>query len=141
MELRFKYAIKHSPRGIGGKLFPSSKLHQIKMSRSKHQFNHRCLIAIIIYDRSKYLIELYKHFLFCRGVKDFTLELSTDLTTWKTVIEDTLVDGTSMDSCDIPFETFDVEYQSVRYIRFTILNTYGNGGIAMHYLGWNLTVL
>ena len=62
-----------------------------------------------------------------RGTKDFRLAVSNDNQAWATIVEDVLTDPSNL-GCDVQKETFDMGYVQARYLEFTVINFYGNGG-------------
>ena len=68
------------------------------------------------------------------GVKDFSLELSMDTSTWPSpVVEDTLASVIGVDVCELPYVSFPViPSAAARYARFIAKNHYGDAAALDH---------
>ncbi len=78
---------------------------------------------------------------YCRGTKDFSIEMSMDLGSWMLVVEETLQDVKTFTACNRKVdEVFDLESPGYgRYLRFTA-KTYYTPSAGLNYITWNYLI-
>jgi hypothetical protein len=75
--------------------------------------------------------------IYFRSTNQFTVDLSTDKTTWTNVITGALQDGRAASACNqVPVEDFLINPpHEARYIKFTILSIFG-ASAGINFISW-----
>ncbi len=79
---------------------------------------------------------MFNYYIINRSTKDFTIEASTDQATWELVLSETLPSAIDVEPCLIPIQAYSVQVHA-RYLRYTLINFHGTGGVALNYITWD----